>query len=180
VLRAVAQMSLLSFQPAFDSFHAMFRLLRLRETIDRVGSLGKDHVRILDFYLLFPFRIREMRLHPRHQRFKRLAEKYAGLKPYGEQPDARLLYGRMEPLFVAAIETLASKGFIKTEKIESDLVEYTTQLVPDPLASRLSALNEAQSDLMEFMSVLATDYEVSGRDGLKSRTGLMEYRYDAL
>jgi hypothetical protein len=176
----MAQMSQLVFQPALDPFHAVFRFLRLFPLLKSADQLPQDHVRILDFYLLFPFRIREIRLAPEHQRYKRLSDKYADLKPYGEQPDAPLLFGRMEPMQTAALETLASRGFLDIRAFQSDEVRPTSLAVPDELASRVFSLNDQQSDLLEFLTTLATNYELSGKDGLKARSQLLEYRYDAV
>jgi hypothetical protein len=56
VLHPVAHVIQLTYQAAFDPFHAIFRLLRLWSILKR-RPLPHDTVRILDFYLLFPFRI---------------------------------------------------------------------------------------------------------------------------
>src|SRR5260221_12212619 len=87
VFSAVAPMIQITFQPAFDPFHSIFRLLRLSPIIERYGPLHRDHLRILDFYLLFPFRIGDIRLTPQHRKFKKLAADYATAKPYGDQPE---------------------------------------------------------------------------------------------
>ena len=39
----------LAFQAALDPFHAMFRLVRLRQLFAEIGELSVDHVRIIDF-----------------------------------------------------------------------------------------------------------------------------------
>jgi hypothetical protein len=179
MLRAVAQMSQLVFQPALDPFHAVFRFLRLFPIVAS-AALSRDHARILDYYLLFPFRIRSMRLAPAHQKFKRLSETYAHLKPYGEQPDGPLIFERMEPMQTAALETLASRGFLDLKALQSDEIKATTKVIPDELAARVHALNSQQSDLLEFLVVLAQNYDLSGKDGLKARSELLEYRYDAV
>ncbi|HEY5305330.1 MAG TPA: ABC-three component system middle component 5 [Pseudolabrys sp.] len=171
-------MSQLIFQPALDPFHAIFRVARILGHFDE--PIVQDKVRIMDFYLLFPFRIRTMRLMPRHQKFKRLSIIYASLTPYGEQPEPPLLFGRMEPMQLAAFETLASKFYINPSALASGLVQKTERDLPSEVAERASALNEAQPDLMEFLGVLASEYDLTGENGLKARSGLMEYRYDAV
>jgi hypothetical protein len=173
-------MSQLVFQPALDPFHAVFRFLRLRTLFTSTSRLSRDHARILDFYLLFPFLIRAIRLAPKHQKYKRLAEKYALLKPYGEQPDGPTMLQRMDPMQAAALETLASQSYIDTEALQQDLVSATVRPVPPQIAERITILNEGQNDLIEFLSVLAAEYEILGENGLKARTGLMEHRYDAV
>ena len=174
-------MSQLVFQPALDPFHAVFRLIRLLPLLKIVGPLPIDHVRILDFYLLFPFRIRLIRLAPNHQSFKKLSETYAHLTPYGEQPDPPLLFERMRPLQLAAIETLAANNYIDKDAFLHDTVKPTNAKVPEAILSRAAELNAAQADLMEFIRTIAGQYKLSdGLNDLKARTGLMEYRYDAI
>src|SRR5690349_18245742 len=107
MLRAVACMIQLAYQPAFDPFHAIFRLLRLRPVLVGSGSLHRDHVRLLDFYLLFPFRIEGIRLLSKHRGYRKLASVYATAKLYGDQPEDVTLFSRMEPIQTVALETLA-------------------------------------------------------------------------
>jgi hypothetical protein len=169
----------LSFQPAFDPLHAIFRILRLLEVVKNVGTVHRDLLRIMDFYLLFPYRIGEIRLAPTHRPLKRLATAYASTKPYGEQPDREVIFQRMEPMHIAALDTLASHEYISRDDWNRNIVRPTDKALPNDLRDRVLSLNKQQSDLMDFMKLLATSYQLSGTDGLKSRTGLMEFRYDA-
>lgn len=173
-------MTQLSFQPAFDPFHTIFRLLRLRAIVEQKGMLHKNMVRILDFYLLFPFRIDAIRMIPQHRKFKKLASIYQTAKPYGDQPEDKAIFDRMEPMQIAALETLASYELIHTDRLAGGWVKTTGIPVPQELADRAQAANERDSDLLDFLSVLATDYDLAGENGLKARTGLLEYRYDAI
>jgi hypothetical protein len=173
-------MTYLVFQPALDPLHTIFRFLRIRPLLIETRPVTRDHVRVVDFFLLFPFLIRGIRLTQTHQRFKKLSEKYVTSKPYGEQPDSTLLFKYMEPIQEAALETVATRRFIDPMKLKSDLVEPTDLELPKELAQRIKSLNDQQADLMEFLSVLLADYEILGDQGLKARTGLSEFRYDAI
>jgi ABC-three component (ABC-3C) system Middle Component 5 len=170
----------LTFQPAFDPFHAVYRLLRLRPTIAEHGPLHQDHVRILDFYLLFPFRVAGIRLMPKHRSYKRLATAYAAAKPYGDQPDDQILFSRIQPMQVAALETLASRSLIDPGELEVGLVAATDLPVPPEVAKRAERANERDGDLIDFLGTLASEYPLTGGDGVKARTGLLEHRYDAV
>jgi hypothetical protein len=180
MLCSVAQMSQLVFQPSLDPFHAVFRFLRLRILFSASNGLSRDHSRILDFYLLFPFLIRTIRLAQKHQKYKRLSGEYAFLKPYGEQPDGSVMLQRMGPLQSAALETLASQSYIDIQALQHDVVAATAREIPTQISERIAILNDTQNDLLEFLSVLATEYVILGGNGLKARTGLMEFRYDAV
>jgi hypothetical protein len=170
----------LTYQPALDPFHTVFRLLRLRPLIKNFGPLQKDHVRILDFYLLFPFRIRDIRLERKHQKYKKLSDTYGHLKPYGEQPEAPVLLERMKPMQLAALETLAFQKMIDPIALERDQIKATEKPLPSDVDSRTAELNVAQPDLIEFLGILASAYSLSGENGVKARTGLLEHRYDAV
>lgn len=170
----------LSYQPAFDPYHAVYRFLRLRETVLNIGPLHEDHLKILDFYLLFPFRIEGLRLKQAHRKYRRLASKYNFAKPYGDLPEDRALFSRMEALQSAALDTLASKNLIDGNLYKSGTVDTTTENPPAALIERLYLDNTQQEDLISFLEVLAGEYELLGVDGLKDRSRLMEYRYDAI
>jgi hypothetical protein len=167
----------LSYQSAFDPFHAVYRLLRLWPIMRR-APLSRDAVRILDFYLLFPFRIGDIRFKRAHMKYRRLTAAYAHTKPYGEQPEGRTILTRMEPMQSAALDTLAGSAMIDLEQLILGRVQVTDVPMPAELVERSSAANERHADLMEFLGVLASEYELLGPDGLKARTGLLEHRYD--
>jgi hypothetical protein len=170
----------LTFEPALDPLHAVFRFLRLKDTLSTTSRAHRDLARILDFYLLFPFRIEGIRLAPQDRKYKWLSKFYSSIMPYGQQPEDRILFSRMEPMQIAALDTLASRGFILPEDWRLGEVKSTDLEPPLPIVERIRATNEADAALLEFLSALAVNYPLTGRDGLKDRTGLMEYRYDAV
>jgi len=152
----------------------------LRPTLER-KPLHRDHVRILDFYLLFPFRIEGIRLTPKHRKYRKLGSKYEMRKPYGDQPDEDgVLFNRMEPMQTAAAETLAARNFLCRSSLDVGIVEASRSHIPPQLASRVAAANEHDADLIEFLEVLAFEYELTGVNGLKDRTTLLDHRYDAV
>jgi hypothetical protein len=153
----------LSYQPALDPFHSVFRLLRVLPYVESAGVLHRDHVRILDFYLLYPFRISAARLTPQHRRFRKFETSYEDRKPY-----------------VTAMETLADKLVIDPTEWQHDRVRPTGTKLPEELAARVATANAAEPELADLVSVLSKEYSLYGQNGLKNRTGLLEYRYDAI
>lgn len=180
MLRTLAPVIQLSFQPALDPFHALYRILRLFLIVERHKGLHRDQVRILDYYLLNPHRVSEIRLAPKHRKYKSLAKRYASAKPYGQQPDDRILFGRMEPMQTAALQTLAVYGLLDSNELELARVVSTGAPVPGALRERVAVANEEDASLMEFLEILVSEYELSGVNGLKDRTGLLEHRYDTV
>ncbi|WP_420898640.1 ABC-three component system middle component 5 [Bradyrhizobium yuanmingense] len=66
----------LSYHPAFDAFHAIFRFLRVAF---RTGTSETevDKLRILDYYLLFPWRASAIRLSQKDLEVRRIAKRLA-------------------------------------------------------------------------------------------------------
>lgn len=173
-------MMLISYEPAFDPAHAMFRALRLREGVLQDTRVPKDLFRVLDFYLLFPDRLKNVRLRNEHRRIKGIAERQQWQAPYGPRPDDQTLLRRMEPFTDVAVEHLAERGFLDRSALDDGWVLTTGETVPPSLAERIAALTKTNGELLAALHVLATEYPFEGGDGLKSRTGLLEYRYDAV
>lgn len=170
----------LTYQPALDPFHTIFRMMRLRWIILETGMIHFDHLRILDFFLLFPFRIDEIRLKPQDRRYRRLASSYSYLRPYGDLPASVLLFERMKPIEKAAMETMVNLGMFSTIYFHKSEVVDMAKPLPVGIDKRISELNNQQSDLLEFLRVLAIGYPFFGGQGIKARTGLLEHRYDPL
>lgn len=172
-------MNYLSYQPAFDVFHTEFRFLRLRRLMSADAPWQYQQLRIADFYLLFFFRLRDVRLAPKHRALKKLAEKKAAQR-YEHQPDDRLVFNRMAPIHLVAAGTLAAKHFFDADSLSSGLMLEADAQEPELLAERIDEANSAETDVMEAIQTLIADYELLGPNGLKARTGLMEHRYDTV
>ena len=180
VLRSVALVTQLSYQPALDPFHTVFRLMRLRDAVLVHGPLHEDHTKILDFFLLFPFRITTLRLKPAHRRFRRLAKLYSDLTPYGNHPEDRVLFDRMSHIQSVALDTLSTKRLIDPQQHRLGTVVYVPGSIPSALSDRIDQLHIEQEELIRLLTILALEYDLLGPDGLKGRSGLMEHRYDAI
>lgn len=170
----------ISFQPALDPYHAVFRTLRILQRIGSSQPIIRGQLRILDFYMLFPFRISTIRLKPTHKKFKKIAEEFDNIRPYGGIPEDKIIFDRMEPMQIAALESLSIHGFVNAAEYANGIVRYSGKPIAEKLLARIEEKNFQENELMNFLDILARDYSLSGADGLKSRTNLMEYKYDAI
>src|SRR5690348_16479536 len=126
----------LTYEPAFDPLHSMFRALRLREGLGASFRLPRDLLRILDFYLLFPAGLQDIRFRPEHQRLKRQAAATKRAPPYGPRPGDAVLFERMHSFQDAALDTLALQGFFSNDALDEGWVEQGDKPVPPELAER--------------------------------------------
>lgn len=173
-------MTQLSYQPAFDPYNAMFRILQLRDGSWIEKAIQYDALRIADFFLLFPFYLqdKDIRYKLEHRAIRSVGKKYEAKKPYSRLPDKRSLFRRIEPFQIAAIGSLVNGGFVDAESWERHTVKATEKELPEALLTQIEGENSAHSELIEAILKLMCDYPVTGKDGLKHRTGLLEYRYD--
>lgn len=172
-------MSQIAYQEAFDPYHAVFRMLRIGTLNTDQRILPIDHIRVMDFYLLFPFRIQEFRFKKPHQRFRRMSRDYENVRPYGEWPNDSSLLMQMQPIQLAALSTLARTEIVRASALEHGEVEFKKTEFPDVLDERIKFLKDENQALIEFLQVLINEYETTGVDGIKARSKLLEHRYDA-
>lgn len=173
-------MTQLSYEPAFDPYHTLFRLHRLLLSIPSKKSYRVERIRILDFYVLFPYLIKDVRLKPEHRSFKKIASSYNECKPYGRHPNVQVLFARMEAIQKAALSTMAIEGLIDLPAYEDQEVDFISSDLEASLYERCIEKNSEQSSLMMIIKALSSDYDLLGPKGLKARTALMEYRNDPI
>ena len=170
----------LTYNEAFDPYHAVFRFLRLHLACDINVRLPFDTLRILDFYLLFPFRLQAMRLFSNDMSWRSISKSYEDKVPYGSMPDDITLFSRMEPFQRAAATSLADSGHMVLAAWGMNEVQFTTRQLPTSVTERCAELNSEMESIVNILCHIKARYPLGGRDGLKDRTGLMEYRYDSV
>lgn len=173
-------MTQLFYNEAFDPYHAVFRFFRLHLACDFRTALPFEMLRILDFYLLFPFRLQSMRLASEDIAWRRVSKAYEVAAPYGSSPDQASIFERMEVFQRAAAESLVGSGIISRQAWETNEVQFEDGKVPEAIAMRCQELNSRMDDILNILNAIRIRYPLSGRDGLKDRSGLLEYRYDSL
>lgn len=171
---------MLTFQPALDPQHTVFRTLRLLDGVATSLPAEVDAMRILDFYVAFPFRAVDFEFRRGQRSLRKVAAAYDARRPYGGLPEDRDLFARMRPLQTLAYETLAAKGILDGDALRRGAVAPGEVDPPAELKARVSALNDEEKDLVGMLETMCASNELLGPDGLKKRSGLMEHRYDAV
>jgi hypothetical protein len=168
----------LSYHPAFDAFHAIFRFLRLKFRQD-VSDIEVDKLRILDYYLLFPWRASAIRLAQKDLGVRRIAKRLEKQQDYATLPNGEALLERMRASQIAALQTMAQDGVIDPMHLRNGVVKFKAFSLPSELKKRIDNKNEEEADKMAIIDVLSA-YPLLGTDGLKGRTSLLEHRYDKI
>lgn len=168
----------LSYNEAFDPYHCAFRLLRIHFARMKTDKTPFDTMRILDFYLLFPFRLQSVRFLSQDTGWRKISKLYEAKAPYGAIPDDNAVFSRMEPFQRAAASSLSLNGIISADAWKQNEIQFIEKNIPEAIKLRCSELNHKMLDFMEILVGIGDRYPLGGRDGLKDRTGLLEYRYD--
>ena len=136
-----------------------------------------ERLRLLDFYLLFPSAVVEMRL-PRgatawRKRFRGLSNPY--VFPEGS---SRSVFRQVRPIHEHGVALLAAKGLLDPDAFQEGRIESSFRSLPAGLAELVHSLTEPDAMVLRFFREVADQLALVGRDGLKDRSGLMEFRYD--
>lgn len=170
---------MISYQPALDRYHTVFRILTVTDAVAACLPVEADKVRILDFYLVFPFRLEAFSAKQGQTSLRKVGKAYRTVQPYGGIPDDISLFLRMAPVQALAFDTLAAEGLIDPDAYKQGVVMLGEVQMPPVLKQSVANYAEENADLIEALRLLACDYTLLGNDGLKRRSGLMEYKYDA-
>lgn len=166
---------MLLYHPAFDIYHAAFRLLRLLDKLPR-SPHDLERIRILDFYLLFPNQIGDIKLPKEAIRFRKLLE--SPETPYAAIQDPRRIFSELEAYQMTALKLLASANLIDIRGLAEGKISRTDQPIPQKLSAAMNSSNDRSADLIELLAGPLSNIDLYGKSGLKARTDLFEYRYD--
>jgi hypothetical protein len=166
---------MLIYHPVYDLSHGMFRMLRLLE-IKSDHELKWDTYRILDLYYLFPHLLVDARLPQAMTKRKREFSKLASM--YTRVPSPRMFIQQMRGIHESVGRSLAAKGFIEPSEYDSGILRRTDAPIPAELADSFANATDDKT-LVEMLANELAVIPLSGANGLKERTGLLEHRYDA-
>ena len=166
---------MLAYHPALDPYHNALRLLQL--LIYRGSEYELDALRILDFFLIFPEDITSVRL-PRNAIGWR-ANVRSLSNPYWFEGDRLLVFAQMKAIQDTALSLLSARGLIDPDALRDGKVRLIPDKVPPTLNGLVHAKNAEVATLIGFLVRDLAELPVRGRDGLKDRSKLMEFRYDA-
>lgn len=167
---------MLIYHPVYDLNHSLFRALMILETTEH-PEIHLDLFRIIDFYTVFPHLIKEIKPFPMElRRYKKNINKIP--EPYERIVNVKRVMFDLEAIQTTALQNLLAKGFIDLESFKSKKIQRSERKISLELAREVNENDTAKS---EWFLMLVNDFsniEIKGNAGLKSRTGLMEFRYD--
>lgn len=164
---------MLVYHPVSDAYHCVFRLLAI---LDLRSSLEVDLLRILDFVLCFPSVAGEFRMPQNMAALRRDAK--AQMNVYRSPLNAKTMFLNLRPTHDGALACLASSGFLVPDELQHGRAVRTVHSLPTNLQERCKGFQRAESVFFSQLMPAFLSLPLHGANGLKDRSGLMEYRYD--
>ena len=165
---------MLVYNPAFDIYHTVLRILKLESKLK--GEIEIERIRIYDFFYLFPSKLRLMRLPREATSLRKLLPE--DNNPYSQIADSKKLFEKMMPFQVAAIKTIVSLGFFEKEAFSLGKIKRTNSDYPPELKKLINEIDTDRRNALIIISQYLDKITLYGLNGLKSRSSLIEYRYD--
>lgn len=169
------------YNNAFDLYHTIFRMLHLLSKLDIHKKIEVDRVRIWDFYLLFPGEI--FTIHPKKNEvdFKKLLKELTIKKenPYQIITDQRKTLEKIKPYQMAALSCLASYKIIDKESFFQEQVQVISKESLEKYVESVGNLSNRERNIITIVTSSFYDISLFGQNGLKSRSNLIESKYDA-
>jgi hypothetical protein len=168
---------MLIYHPAYDFNHCIFRFITLLYDIDE-NQTNWETMQILDFYYVFPHLLADIRL-PRNPI---ATKKTLALipPPYEALPNPRRLMFELKALHQEAARALVAKGILDKDLFLKNIVRIYTDKVPEALFVQINKNDKRNTTWYKLIVKHLATYPTNGKNGLKDRTQLMEYRYDTI
>lgn len=164
---------MLVYHPAYDAYHCLFRMMAIVERVDEVEI---DKLKMLDFYILFPSLLSKIKMPRQFVKIKKDAERIRN--EYHDPINPGITFKDMRHIQDAAIKCMLAAGYISHESLENGFVARTNKALPDTLKIEMNLFIDKKDPFSTFIIQKLAKFHLMGPDGLKSRTQLMEYRYD--
>ncbi len=167
---------MLIYHSAFDMYHSVFRMIQLLSNLKQ-DYVELERLRIWDYYLAFPNEMTKIRYEKSNNDIRNLFPNKPN--PYEVVLDGKIIFEKMRSYQLTAIKTLASHGLIDKNYLSENRVTKINTTLTNELLVNFDPLSERENNIIKIMTTYFHVMPLYGDGGLKDRTNLLEYRYDA-
>lgn len=166
---------MLIYHPAFDANHCLYRIVSILSATKK--DVSWQLLRILDFYYLFPSQIKNINPWPREiQKYKALTKKIPD--EFEDITNPARVFFDLEAFQKTATLELIAKGVLSKDSFDSGIMKLEPNSIPDLYKEVLAKDSFVQGSTFKIITEALPQAAFSGPNGLKRRSGLMEYIYD--
>lgn len=169
------------YNQAFDLYHCIFRILNFLNRFNPSDIIEVDKLRIWDFYFLFPNKVYDIRLKQNESDIRKLRKQYIKQinNPYEIILEERKIFEKLKPYQLSALNCIASYGIVNKEMLTQQRITIENKELLNEYISKFGELSPREKNVISLMTSHFYNISLFGKDGLKSRTNLMESKYDA-
>lgn len=169
------------YNQAFDLYHCIFRILNFLNRFNPSDIIEVDKLRIWDFYFLFPNKVYDIRLKQNESDIRKLRKQYIKQtnNPYEIIFEERKIFEKLKPYQLSALNCIASYGIVNKEMLTQQRITIENKELLNEYISKFGELSPKERNVISLMTSHFYNISLFGKDGLKSRTNLMESKYDA-
>lgn len=167
---------MLIYSPAYDLYHTMFRILQITEKSEHVMEV--DKLRILDFYLAFPAELLDIQGFRGFNKYRKYLK--AEKNQYERVIDRKRLFFKMEQIQISAMKALVSYSLLDASEFKNGKVKRTETPLTEQIAARIQEEFKRNQNLLTLITGPLASLDLYGHLGLKVRTNLIEFKYDAV
>lgn len=168
------------YNPAFDTFHCIYRMLNIIKHFDVGECIEVDRLRIYDYFLLFPYLTYSIRLRKSEDDFRQQRKKlvcFSKSSPYNASTNHRQLFARLRAYQMIALSQLASYGLINPELLLEQKVQVADAEKMKEIMKTMVDMPIKEQNIISWLNYCFRHTPLGGIYGLKYRTMLMEYKY---
>lgn len=169
------------YNQAFDIYHTIYRLLHFLNKFENQTIIEVDRIRIWDFYLLFPNKIHEIRLKKEENDIRKIRKLFIrdSKNPYEKILENKKIFEKIKPYQIAALNCIASYGIIDKSALNEQKISIVQKSILIEFVNKIQDLSPKERNIISLMTSHFNQISMFGTDGLKSRTNLIESKYDA-
>lgn len=169
------------YNQAFDLYHCIFRILNFLNRFNPSDIIEVDKLRIWDFYFLFPNKVYDIRLKQNEFDIRKIRKQYIKQtnNPYEIIFEERKIFEKLKPYQLSALNCIASYGIVNKEMLTQQRITIENKELLNEYISKFGELSPREKNVISLMTSHFYNISLFGKDGLKSRTNLMESKYDA-
>ena len=166
---------MLIYHPAYEAYHCIFRALM---ATDKIKKLELQKLRILDFFLCFPAELQKIRLPENLKDVRKTAQGFAN--EYHGPVSMMQSFRDLEHIQLTAYRTLAASGIFDPQEFEAGVIFRTEKELPEKISQAVANARMITPNAAELVLDRVASIPLTGVDGLKHRSGLLDYRYDVI
>jgi len=167
---------MLIYHPAFDASHCAYRILKIFNVNTKITRFEEDRIKLIDFYMVFPKQIKSIRF-PRSFKLGKLKNILNSIDDtYRPCKSPYLIFQKMNIIQEKVLKNLILNEYLEFSSIDNTYFKgkkFEILSLSEPLFDNFIPL-EIEKEILNFL----ISFEIDGKDGLKDRTKLMEFRYD--